>query len=105
MKLEMMKTLQKGWNSYKAEAPSLNVIERVRRFIPLLCDPDRVEPSAMGGIGVTYCNNNKKAYVEFYNNNNIAVLLTDDVFMNVVQSIEFPKIIEVVSNYLELSTN
>jgi hypothetical protein len=102
-KLEKMKTLQKGWNSYKADPPSIEVIEAVKQFVILL-PPDRVEPSAMGGIGVTYYRNNRKAYVEFYNKGNckIAVLLVDknDLDMNVVKSNTFNEIIKAVQNFL-----
>lgn len=77
-KLEQAALLEDGWDSYRAPRPSLASIEAARRVILALGPPHRVEPSAMGGMGVTYRSGTKKAYVECYNAGNTHYLFCDD---------------------------
>ena len=39
--------------------------------------PDRLKPSVVGGIGVTFKINDRKCYVEFYNNGTVYALFSD----------------------------
>ena len=68
-KLQAASRLEKGWDSYKADPPSQLAIANAGIFLGLCGDflPDRVAPSVMGGIGVTFRRPGKKVYVEFYN--------------------------------------
>jgi hypothetical protein len=40
--------------------------------------PERVESSAMGGVGVTFSSGNREVVVEFYNNGTAHALFSDD---------------------------
>jgi hypothetical protein len=81
-KLDALKRLKDGWDSYSAPAPSTAAIDNAKA----LCDqanrlgtsPDRVEPSAMGGVGMTFCLGNREAVIEFYNNGTAQALFADD---------------------------
>jgi hypothetical protein len=81
MTLDEMYELKDGWNSYKAKAPNAFAIENARNFLKLLPNPHKVNPSAMGGVGITYKKSSLKAYVEFYNNpGKIGLLMYDDLY-------------------------
>ena len=81
--LDSLKDLQDGWNSYSAPAPYSVAIENAKAMVieayKLGTDPERVEPSAMGGVGVTFwAGNNREAAIEFYNDGTAHALLSDD---------------------------
>jgi hypothetical protein len=73
--LDDFRSLKVGWNSYKAEPPSEKAIGSVRDFLSLLRsewrEPDRLRPSAVGGIGLTFYRDKVpggcSVYVEFLN--------------------------------------
>lgn len=107
-KLEAISTLEKGWNGYKADPPNPKVIEDAYAFLKLLPEPDSVEVSAMGGIGIHYSNGRRNACVEFYNSyyitNNwgkLAVGLSNDIIIRVVQSERHEPIVAAVQEYLK----
>ena len=77
MEWEKLETLADGWNSYSAKAPSKLAIANAKEFVSLAPEPDRIEPSAMGGVGVTFKNDSRKVYVEFYNNGTAHSLFCD----------------------------
>lgn len=97
-----MKTLEKGWDSYKADPPTLESIELARAFLELKPHPRRCVPTAMGGAALSYKRGRREASIEFYNKASckIAVLLSDGVAMNVVKSDTLEPILEAVNNYL-----
>jgi hypothetical protein len=83
-KLNSYSQLKDGWNSYAAPRPSLTAISNARNFLNVLYVvakllPNRVRPSSVGGIGITFRNQGRKAYVEFLNNRRTHVLLSDGV--------------------------
>ena len=43
----------------------------------MLSTPDRLAPSAVGGVGITYGRGPRKAYLECYNNGQAVLLLSD----------------------------
>jgi hypothetical protein len=73
--LDGFRSLKVGWDSYKAEPPSEKAIGAVRAFLPLLRaewrEPDRLRPSSVGGIGLTFYRDKASGscsiYVEFLN--------------------------------------
>ena len=81
IKLSKMKNLRSGWNGYSAPVPSEIAILTARGFISSLIrgrqEPKRVTPSAVGGVGVTQRNANKKVFVEFFNDGKVFVLFSD----------------------------
>ena len=73
--------LHEGWNGYGAPAPNHAAVAGASSALAALQDmlpaPDRVAPSAVGGVGVTYRRGARKAYVECYNSGQIVLLLSD----------------------------
>ena len=71
--------LQPGWDGYSAAPPTHVVIAAARDFLFSTTDmpPDRVAPSVVGGLGVTFRKNGRKVYVEFRNTGSILVLFSD----------------------------
>ncbi len=57
-RLDSLKNLQDGWNSYAAPAPSRDAIENAKGLANeaerLGTTVDRTEPSALGGVGITF---------------------------------------------------
>ncbi|HYV38924.1 MAG TPA: hypothetical protein VE988_24785 [Gemmataceae bacterium] len=82
LKLDSYASLPFGWNSYQAPAPSAVAIRNAKALvISTIADsvvPERVEPSAMGGVGITFANDHREAVIEFYNDGTAHALLSDD---------------------------
>jgi hypothetical protein len=80
-KLESFSQLATGWDGYSARRPEKVAILSAKLFLSQLTDsdrvPDRVKPSVIGGIGVTFRANQRKCYVEFYNNGTVYALFSD----------------------------
>jgi hypothetical protein len=80
--LESFAELQAGWNSYSAPTPSQAAINNAKALVVEAIDLglaiERVEPSAMGGIGVTFEAEPKEVVVEFYNNGTAHALFAND---------------------------
>jgi hypothetical protein len=104
-KIEWMRTLQKGWNSYKADPPSKEALALAVQMLEIMPEADRVEPSAMGGVGITYRNLRRKAYVETYNTGKckMAVLLADGIVMNVLKTDDCKEMRGIVKEYIDNS--
>ena len=73
-RLNRMAGMEKGWDSYRADPPSAVAIANAREFVRSAVKaglpPDKVNPSAMGGVGVTFRrrkNDDEMVFVEFYN--------------------------------------
>ena len=79
--LDSYARLVKGWNGYSAPAPAEVAIKGSRQFLRMLQSenlrPDRVKPSSVGGIGITFKRGSRKSYVEFYNNGTVYFLLSE----------------------------
>jgi hypothetical protein len=74
--------LKKGWNSYSAPAPTPAAIGNAKTLLTLASVagiiPERIEPSAMGGVGVTFTVGSREVAVEFYNAGNAHALFSDN---------------------------
>jgi hypothetical protein len=82
VKLDSFSRFEPGWSGYSAAAPSALAIENAKALIKdAQADdilPDRVEPSATGGVGVTFSMTNREVVVEFYNNGTAHALFADN---------------------------
>jgi hypothetical protein len=81
-RLRSLADLSNGWNSYEAPSPSQDAIRNARGFLALLSirglKPDRLEPSAMGGIGISFTSAKREVATELYNNGTAHALFADD---------------------------
>ncbi len=73
--------LKKGWNSYSAPPPAPAAIGNAKMLLTLASVagiiPERIEPSAMGGVGVTFTAGSREVAVEFYNKGSAHALFSD----------------------------
>ncbi len=80
--LDALKKLPDGWDSYAAPAPRPAAVKNAKALVieagKLGVGPERVEPSAMGGVGVTFSAGRREVVVEFYNNGTAHALFSDD---------------------------
>src|SRR5262249_2590251 len=80
--LDELKDLGDGWDSYSPPAPSSVAIANARALVQeaggLNTAPERVEPSAMGGVGVTFASGLREVVIEFYNKGTAHALFSDD---------------------------
>jgi hypothetical protein len=69
--LDRVSRLQDGWDSYHASAPSPGAIDLTKQLLRLLraamLPPDRVAPSAEGGVGICFVDADKYADLEIFN--------------------------------------
>jgi hypothetical protein len=83
MKIASMTQLKEGWNGYHAPPPSARAIGMAENFLAHLLgkkiEPSRLAPSAVGGVGLTRRKNDRRVYVEFFNNGRIYALFSDSV--------------------------
>ena len=80
LKISDMLYLRDGWNSYSAPAPNGEAIVNAHKFLnDAAIAPVRVAPSAVGGVGITYRNGDRKVYVEFFNAGGAHGLFADDL--------------------------
>jgi hypothetical protein len=74
--------LRNCWNGYSASAPTQVAIDGAKAMVTIARDcgmiAQRVEPSAMGGVGVTFSAGCREVVVEFYNNGTAHSLFADD---------------------------
>jgi hypothetical protein len=109
-KLEQLSSLSQGWNGYDAPPPSNGAINTAKGFLTHLLGgdkgPSRLAPSAVGGVGITHKNNNRRVYVEFFNDGGACVLFSDNE--TVPESIrvtpgymEFRELVEQIRAYLD----
>lgn len=80
-KLDSFARLLTGWDGYTAPAPDRVAVNGARKFLEVAqrinFAPDRVKPSVVGGIGITFRKVSRKCYVEFYNNGTVYALFSD----------------------------
>jgi hypothetical protein len=81
--LDSFSKLKNGWNSYSSPAPTTLAIENAKMLVSEACAndtiPERVEPSAIGGVGVTFSAESREVVVEFYNNGTAHALFADNL--------------------------
>jgi hypothetical protein len=91
-KIESMKTLQDGWDSYRAPAPSGDSITQATVFLDELAKsasaPSRLAPSVVGGVGFTFKRADRKVYVEFRNTGSVHALFSDGASDPVVEKVQ-----------------
>lgn len=79
--LQKLEGLKVGWNGYGAPSPERMAIEVAKVYLQASgqedFEPNRVEASVMGGVGITHRRGNRKVYVEFYNNGSAHSLLSE----------------------------
>jgi hypothetical protein len=80
LRLVGLSNLKQGWNG-KAEAPNTEAIKRAQAVLNVsqrldLC-PERVSPSSVGGIGITFRRKPYKVYLELLNTGTILSLYSD----------------------------
>lgn len=84
-KLDSMHELVEGWNGYSAPAPDQMALNYAYAFVSVLgeegIEPDRVAPSVIGGVGITFRCGNRKAYLEIMNGGiaHLALIHGDDI--------------------------
>lgn len=82
-KLDEFAALKKGWNSYRADAPSSLAINTANAVLSALAvanlTPSKVSPSAVGGVGITVREGGRRAYVECYNDGVVYRMLSDGI--------------------------
>jgi hypothetical protein len=80
--LDELTKLSEGWDSYGASAPNSVAIQNARTFVKesetAAVEVQRIEASAMGGVGVTFSAGDREAVVEFYNKGTAHALLSDN---------------------------
>ena len=80
--LDSLKNLSEGWDSYSAPAPNTMAVENAKALVKEAdksdTSPERVEPSATGGIGVTFSTAGREVVIEFYNPGTAHALFSDD---------------------------
>ncbi|HUG94014.1 MAG TPA: hypothetical protein VML55_24500 [Planctomycetaceae bacterium] len=81
VRLEELRSLAQGWDSYSADPPSQDAIARTEQFLSVLqasgLQPTRIDASVMGGVGITHRKGRRKVYVEFYNDGRVHALFSD----------------------------
>jgi hypothetical protein len=81
--LDALRTLDDGWDSYSAPAPHSTAIENAKTLLSeadkLGLTAEHVEPSAMGGVGVTFCTNSHEVVIEFYNRGTAHALFSNEM--------------------------
>lgn len=80
--LDSFAKLESGWNGYSAPVPSCAAIDNAKKLVneafATETFPDRVELSAIGGVGVAFTAGNREVVVEFYNNKTAHSLFADN---------------------------
>lgn len=81
--LAKLADLPRGWDGYDAEPPSASAVSHAKSFLAVATGsgivPGRIVPSVVGGVGMTFRADSRKAYVEFFNDGEIYVLFSDGV--------------------------
>jgi hypothetical protein len=81
--LDACANLTDNWNSYEAEKPSPAAIKGVARFLRRLRAelfmPNRVIPSAEGGVAIYFARGNKTAYLEYRNSGEMILAMYDNL--------------------------
>ena len=81
-KLNGLKPLQAGRDSYDAPPPSEMALENANAFLEALNLLDDLEPallsaSTVGGVGITFAAHGREAYVEIYNDGRVFTILSN----------------------------
>ena len=81
-KIEALGRLEKGWNGYRASAPTAPAVRNAKDLFEVACDrdimPERVDASAIGGIGMTFTAGTREVVAELYNGGTAHALFADN---------------------------
>lgn len=79
--LDAIAGLQPGWNGYTAPAPEGRAVDNARAVLDAAMEagfpPTRVGPSVMGGAALIFRREQRKVFVEFYNNGTVYAMFSD----------------------------
>lgn len=82
--LESLSGLVKGWDGYQAEPPSATALENARSLLEALSGmevvPERVGPSADGGVALILSTHPPYRAIECFNDGEIVASLSDRAF-------------------------
>ena len=108
-KIDSYSSLEKGWDSYRADPPNELSRNNAKKFLELCIKldfiPYRVCPTAMGGMAMTWKENSEKVFMEFYNTGKIYYLAaheedsTNDVIVKEV--IEYDKGLQEIMEFFQ----
>lgn len=80
-KIVALGRLEKGWNGYRAPAPASVAVGNAKDLFEAACVrdimPERVDASAMGGVGMTFTTGDREVVAELYNNGTAHALFAD----------------------------
>lgn len=92
-RIEGLVGLQPGWDGYDAAPPTVDAIENAKRFLRAVdkadLRPTRVAASVVGGVGITFRDHDRSAYVEFYNNGRTCLAMfpaSGEPFVSMIES-------------------
>jgi hypothetical protein len=90
-KLDKFCDLELGWDGDNAHAPNQRACNSARSFLESLqqdsYEPERIAPSVVGGVGLTFRKHPHKVYVEFKNGGKVHALFSDGVFAPRVEEV------------------
>ena len=102
--------LERDWNSYGAEPPHRRAMDESIRFSSVAIDlgltPDRVEPSAEGGVAIAFVRGDRRAIAEFLNDGSWDLLLYDklgNLKATNVEGVSFEAAVKEIRDYVVLS--
>lgn len=99
--LQSAQALEKGWDSYVADPPNRVAAKNAESFLIVSengsVKPTVVNPSVVGGIGITFRGENRTAYVEFRNTGTCHV-----AFLNEPSALSVVRVIQTKKNYADL---
>ena len=82
-KLQSFRSLEAGWNGFEAEPPSDMAITQARKVLRVLHElrfkPTRIDPSAEGGVGLTFLAGDLYGDIECFNSGEILAATSDRI--------------------------
>jgi hypothetical protein len=82
-RLDALRSLQRGWDSYEAEPPSETATDNARRVLEALWEEDaeartRLSPSVEGGVAIVFTGSEGKyADIECFNDGEILAITSE----------------------------
>ena len=81
MTLDQMRRVHNNWDSYGAPAPNRVAIQAAQRVLDALqhagLKPDRIVPSAEGGVGIVFFRGDRYADFECFNDGGVLIGMSD----------------------------
>lgn len=100
-----LRFLPVGWDGYEASPPQEPALTRAYWFLWTLWDaglwPDRIAPSAEGGVAFSWRGNGKNANIEFFNSGEVFTATRDSNGFPVVEKVDdWKDALKILSCYL-----